>query len=741
MAGLRAGTAAVAVAMAVGGQAAAQEADGGGGGGGTGIVYALDSVTVTATRTPSDVFSVPSTVTVIDAEEIEEALATDIKDLIRFEPGISVPTSPSRFGAALASTGRDGNSGFTIRGMGGNRVLFQVDGVRVPDGFSFGPAAFGRGDQVDLDILKSVEIVRGPASALYGSDGLAGVVSFITKDPEDILGQNQSFAGRLRAAYASADDSWAEGLSVAGRSGDWSALFAYTRRDGHEQDNQGENDALNSTRTAPNPQDVASSSAMARLVFQPGEQHRLRLTGEYGDREVVTEAYSGRGVPPFGATSVLDLDGVDTSERRRVALDYTFDSETGPVQRAFGAIYYQDSAMTQFSAEDRNTAADRTRRTSFENDVWGAAAQLESRVLVGGVENHLLFGGDYAATNQEGLRDGTVPPPGESFPTRPFPNTDYTIAGLFVQDEISLLDGRLTLFPALRYDAYDLSPQADALYLAAISGQSDSRVSPRLGVVAWPSETIGLFFNYAQGFKAPSPSQVNSNFANPLFGYTSVPNPDLRPETSEAVELGVRFRGVSLGGAAVRASVTGFAGRYEDFIEQTQVSGGFTPANPAVFQFVNLGEVEISGIEGRLNAAWDNGLGLNVGASLTKGDRTDAGASAPLESVDPWKIVTGVSYDAPEHRWGGQAILTHVARKEADRTAAGNFRPDAFTLLDVTAYWRLTDAAILRVGVFNLADETYWWWSDVRGLSSASTVRDAWTQPGRNASVSISYRF
>jgi len=234
---------------------------------------------------------------------------------------------------------------------------------------------------------------------------------------------------------------------------------------------------------------------------------------------------------------------------------------------------------------------------------------------------------------------------------------------------------------------------------------------------------------------------VNSNFANPLFGYTSIPNPDLRPETSEAVELGVRFRGVSLAGGDVRASVTGFAGRYEDFIEQRQVGGSFTPADPAVYQFVNLGEVEIKGIEGRLQASWDNGLGLNVGASLTEGDRTDAGASAPLESVDPWKVVAGLSYDSPERRWGGQAMITHVGRKAADDTAAGNFRPDAFTILDVTAYWRLTDAAILRVGAFNLTDETYWWWSDVRGLSSASAVRDAWTQPGRNASVSISYRF
>src|SRR3972149_6270649 len=193
------------------------------------------------------------------------------------------PATPSRFSAALASTGRDGNSGFTIRGLGGNRVLFQVDGVRVPDGFSFGPASFGRGDYVDLDLLQSVEIVRGPASALYGSDGLAGVVSFITKDPSDFLEADETFGARLRAGYASADESWSEGAAVAGRWGAWSALVSDTRRDGHESDNQGENDAVNASRTAPNPQDIESNSAMARLVFEPSDAHRFRLTADYGD--------------------------------------------------------------------------------------------------------------------------------------------------------------------------------------------------------------------------------------------------------------------------------------------------------------------------------------------------------------------------------------------------------------------------------------------------------------------------
>ena len=88
------------------------------------------TITVTATRAPTDTFNAPAPVTVITAEEIEENLATDIKDLVRFEPGVSVRTEPSRFAAALGATGRSGNSGFNIRGLDGNRVLFQIDGVR-----------------------------------------------------------------------------------------------------------------------------------------------------------------------------------------------------------------------------------------------------------------------------------------------------------------------------------------------------------------------------------------------------------------------------------------------------------------------------------------------------------------------------------------------------------------------------------------------------------------------------------
>ena len=85
-------------------------------------------------------------------------------------------------------------------------------------------------------------------------------------------------------------------------------------------------------------------------------------------------------------------------------------------------------------------------------------------------------------------------------------------------------------------------------------------------------------------------------------------------------------------------------------------------------------------------------------------------------------------------------ILIDRARKSLDETDGG-YRPDAFTILDATAFFALTDALKLRAGIFNIFDEKYAYWQDVRGLSATSTTTDAYTRPGRNASVSLSFQF
>ncbi len=693
------------------------------------------TITVTATRTPTEAVNVPATVTVMTSQDIADRMVTDIKDLVRFEPGVSVPRAPTRFGAALGATGRAGNEGFVIRGIGGNRTQILVDGIRVPDGFSFGAQASGRGDYVDLGLVKRVEILRGPASAFYGSDGLAGVVAFTLSDPEDFLLGDAEVSGLLRAGYNSDDEEFAETAVLAGRAGNLSAMLAYTRRDFVELANAGTVGGVGPQRTEPNPQDGASNAVLGRIVWRPAAGHTISLTGEHTDTALATNVLSGI------TGTVFALEGRDTGQRTRFAGDWVWEPG-GAIDHFQLGAYWQDAEDRQFTFEDREPLADRTRLNTFENRVYGASAELRGRFATGAIEHRLVLGGDVSFTRQQGLRDGTVPPFGEVFPTRAFPVTDFTLGGVFIGDEIEIASGRLMLFPALRFDGYRLDAKDDPL-LPTFAGadQSDSHVSPKLGAVVKLAEGLRLYANYATGFKAPEPGQMNQFFENLAFGYTSLPNPDLGPETSDSWEGGVRF---ASGGFS--ASATAFRAEYDDFISQEVVAGSFTPQDPAQFQFVNIGKVEVEGLEGKFEYETRGGFAARLAVAYADGGEVLAdGTTVPLATIDPLSLVAGVGYRDPGGRFGIEAIVTHNARKSQADTASvcatECFRPDSFTILDLTTFVRATERLTFRAGLFNAFDETYAYWSDVRGLAADSPVIDAYTRPGRNAAISASFRF
>lgn len=722
----------------------------------------LPSITVLATRSETPTDEAPATVTVFTAAQIESMLATDIKDLVRFEPGVSVVNQPARFGAALGTAGRAGNEGFTIRGIGGDRVLMIVDGVRSPDGFVFGAQSVGRGGYADLDLMKSVEILRGPASALYGSDGVAGAVLFTTRDPVDLLRAGEDFGARARVGYNSADEGLTKSLMLTGRSGAFSGLLAWTGRDSREAENQGTRTGeevqsilvggvptpsyVYSSRTRSNPQDISSDAWLGKLVWDVAPGHALRFVYDSYQSDMDAIVLSGRttrtvAAPPASATAVLNLLAADTTQRERFSLDWHLDDVFG-LERGQVSIYQQQATTRQFTFEER-VGTDRTRDNTFDNEVRGFAADFTRGFSV----NRLTFGGDWSETTQQGVRDGTVPPFGETFPTSAFPRTDYTLAGVFIQDEIRLLDGALKIIPAVRWDRYDLSTGNDPLYPGIQADQSGNHVSPKLGVVWWATPNFGLFGNWGEGFKAPTPSQVNNYFSNVAFGYTSLPNPDLRPETSRSIEIGARVRDIDVGGGRLSAQLVGFRSEYEDFIGQQVTSGGFTPVDPAVFQFVNFTDVEISGLEAKADIWWENGVSARFAAAWADGEINDpVRGTRPLETIDPIKVVFGLGYDEPAGRFGAQAVITWSQAKDQADTGnldcAGNCAVgDDFALLDLTTYWNVDERVTARAGVFNVLDETYSWWSDVRGVAANSTVIDAYTQPGRNVGLSLALRY
>lgn len=708
----------------------------------------MKEVTITATRTEQDVHDVANTVTVIPASQVEEEMPTDIKDLLRHETGISVRSQTNRASAAFYSTGRGGNEGINVRGLEGNQVLLQSDGVRLPLGYSSGPYAAGRGDYIDVEAFKRAEILRGPASTQFGSDGLAGAVSFMTKDPADLLTLGKSTQAAIKLGYHSVDESWSLVPSFAARGEMFEGMFLASLRRGHAAQTAGDNAAHDNTRTEANPQDTKSDYMLAKVVLKASPQHRFKLTLEDLDRENDTTLYTLFKDPMYPTTT--DVKARDDITRELAKVDYEYTNGDNPwFQRAQASLYRQESKNSQWGYEARsNTSAwnSRERTTWYQEEMLGGNVQFESH-LGQDVTHRLVYGVDFSRSEVSSLKEGAnylngnlVTTGSSAFVTnRSFPNTDYNLFGAFIQDEIGI--GRLSLIPGLRYDSFELKPKADRLYslnnAVAPASLEDQALSPKLGVV-WKQDPMwNLFGQYSHGFRAPTPSQVNGGVTNLTAStpYTSVGNPNLKSETSKSLELGVRGRSQTL-----RYSASVFYSKYKDFIaSNVRVGGSGTVADPVVYQSVNLGSVDISGLE--LSGEWAFAPHWSAMGSfaLAKGDQEAEGEKIPLDTIDPAKLVLALRYDLA-NRYGAQLTGTFVERKHR-RPDPSRYSPDGYQTFDLTAWYHFSRNASVNLGIFNLFDRKYYEWADVRDIAASSSVLDAYGQPGRNFSASFKYQF
>ena len=708
---------------------------------------ALPAITNSATRTDRRVDDVPATVTVLPASAIEAAGARDLKDLFRNQVDLSVRTGPTRFGAALGSTGRAGNEGLNIRGLEGNQVLILVDGIRVPSTFTFGALSTGRGDYLALEATQAAEVLRGPASTSFGSDGLAGALSLRTLDPADVLRPGQGSGGFVRLGASQLDDSTVLTAAAAMRQGPWQALLLLSQRDGHETGSQGRNTALDSTRTAPNPLNYRQQVLLGKLMFDASPTQRLGLTLEAVARRLDVDVMSGLAVNPavpavLPATAVLGLLAKDRVERQRVSLEHRFEDINGTLlQKAETRLYAQDADTQQFSAEDRNRAADRTRFGRYRERLVGFSTQAQAS-LSGTLNQRVSGGVDASRKRISALRDGTpnpsaAPPFGENFPAKPFPNTDYTLTGAFVQSEIELGAGAaITLIPGLRWDRYRLKPSASG-YSGDLVSLSDDAITPRLGAVWRLAPALAPYAQWARGFRAPAPGQVNNGFTNVASGYRSVGNPNLRPETANSIEIGLRGQA-----GAWSWQLAGYDNAYQDFISQVVTSGAGTAADPTVFQFVNLTQARIRGLEARAEWRFAPAWRFTVASAAARGSSERNGTQEPLDSIDPARTALGLHYSAGP--WALGADLLHARGKSAGRvraTTPAAFAPGSYTVLDLQARWQPAPHWTLLAQWHNALDATYTPWADVRGLAATSAVIDAYTAPGRHLQLALRHDF
>lgn len=711
-------------------------------------VGGLKEVVISGSRGEQDPDELPASIDVLNRKTLEERQIRDIRDAARDIPNVSVQRAPARFTlAGQPAFGRDQNAGFNIRGLDGNRVLILVDGIRQPRSYVFSANAFGR-DYLDIGLVQRVEIVKGSTSALYGSDGMGGLVNFITSDPANFLAPGKNIGGTASIGHDGDDKGRNIGATVAGRVNDmvqW--LFGIHANRSNGLDSQGTNDAANVDRTTPNPEKNRGAAVLGKLVITPGGGQRHVLTLEHVDKHASYNLLSNIAKPPLAATSTIAANAFTDMKRDRITWDGRWRVSTALADELQAVLSWQDASSREYSFEDRFTSPDRIRDTSYRERTLQAGLQAGKTVRMdGGWAQKFTYGLDYTRSDITNLQTGLTPAAGESFPLKRFPDTRETSSAVYVQDEI--IAGRWSITPGLRFDSFRLdaaqagfSPPA-TLPAASLSG---SATSPKIGVLMRATPQWSLYGNYAQGFKAPNANQVNGFFENITQFYRTIPNPNLKPEKSRNVEVGARARLDWL-----TLDMAAFTGRFKDFIEDNRrVSGAGVPGNPIVFQTVNIGSVRISGFEIKGEANWGKAAGGSwsspFGYGQTRG--TDTHTGRPVNSINPSRLTAGIKYDTAA--WSARLDATHrAARKGGDIDSATavtppatQFATPAATTLDLSGQWRIRGDLRLTAGIFNLTDRKYWNWSDVRGLAASSTVLDAYTQPGRYLRVSLAADF
>lgn len=715
----------------------------------------MEQITVTATRSSRDINEITSYVSVIDSEQMQQQLVTDIRDLVRYEPGVTVEGG-----------GRFGLAGFNIRGINGDRVLMLLDGVPLADEFSFGPALSARRDFVDVDLLESVEIIRGPASTLYGSDAIGGVVAFVSKDPKNIVAEGEQFGGRAKLGYMSASDEWWATGQIAGYQGDWQWLLTATERRGNEFDSYFDGgDAFGPNRVMAEPQENESTSGQFKLIYSPNESHRLTWIADMLQGDTQTDVLSQVGTSVRGVR-IDESIGIDTRERTRVQMNYEYRGEQVLFDKVLTRVFWQRSQTEQDTFDTRVGPTSRmdptplttlrSRNSQFDQRIRGGLIQFDKQ-FSGFGEHYLIYGSELQLTNSVSLRNGATVaadsgqnlPEFVIFPTRDFPESDARELSFFIQDEIQFLDGKLMLSPGVRYDKFRLTPQQDALFTAGNPGVetsafNDSELSAKLGALYKIDDSHNIWLQFAEGFRIPPFDDLNVGFTNFAGGYTSLANPDLEPERVKSWELGMRGTY-----AAFDWGLSVYHNRYDNFIESLAVRG-FNPATGLLeFQARNLNEVVIRGVDARfgwyLGESFDALKGFRVNGAFTWLESEDKATGLELDSILPPQAVIGVGYGMPEDPWSLELVATAVQRFDAqqqpqDTTQPQFFEAPGYLTLDLLGHVKLAEPLTLNYGVFNLTDRQVWPGSEVRGRTVDENL-GRFTQPGRNFTMTLTYIF
>ena len=648
-------TAAVLVSMLPGGELAfAEEAL---------PLYTLDAVVVTATRTENDVKNVPASTQIITSSDIKKSGATNVRDAITDFANIT-----------MTKKVRGGGHEIIVRGMSTDKSLIMVNGHRVAneaDGSGLGNA--NALDRINVDNIEKIEIVKGPSSALYGSEAMGGVINIITKGSKE---------AEVRTGLVNSSEDFTNWWHLdSGEIGKFSATldmrFNKIRRDGGDTDflsdsfgtaqtynfnanyNFNDHNYLNfyvDHYTQNLKRDLYNKKLFNAKAEFPDEM-KDAMKAKYGVEYVTGDASIDDGLANYHykqQTYGLSWNGKTARNDWQIQTYLSkFDWQSDIFYSGLQTHGHIPAGQPSYMASMWDGMFKKFFTPSYANDVNVNSNKLfaiEARNSTRVNNNHrLTYGAEYVKNTVKGTNFGDdnqfgvthIGSVSKNRVTKEISEKEIDTYAAYLQDEINY--GKWFIVPAIRYDHHE---------------NFGSHTSPKLGLTYKANDTFRVKANYGKGFKAPTIQNLYCKLVTHMgqAGIITVnPNANLRPETSDSWDVGVEKEWGKLS-----TSLVYFDTKLENMITTEEIG-------ERTYRCINVGNVRVKGIEHTLgyelnpmwkfkvNSTWLDAVNkdknqplpqrsrLSQIYSLSFDDGKDIGWSAVLWDELNYKYVTPVT--------------------------------------------------------------------------------------------------
>lgn len=665
-----------------------------------GLAAEMDEMVVTATRVEEQIFSIPQAVTRMDRREIEEGIYRGTPDALAQQPGIMVQKTAQGQGSPF------------IRGLTGKHVLILVDGVRLNNStFRFGPNQYLA--TIDPASIDHMEIVRGPASVLYGSDALGGVINIITRKRQD-FSHDRDNNGDVNLVYGSADNEKTYRAAIEGNVSSFGFWGGGDYRDFGDLEGGG---------------DVGTQQHTGYDEYHANAALSYKLAGQ-GRMDLTIQQTRQNNVPRTDKFIYSNESQVFDPQERTAVAGHFLQTNPGLVfaDRVQASLSYQ---LQKEYLESQKFGSDLVKNNEDEVHTAGLTAQAD---LLAGERHLLTYGLEYYRDQVDSSRfdteAGVTTSKTGSFPD----NSRYYTSGVFLQDEYQLTNAT-SVVAGLRYSNFRVKSELED-FGTLNETFDDWTGSLRFTTAIMPQWR--LFGGIARGFRAPNLDDLvvlkSTNEG------VDVPSPNLDSEESINYELGLK-----LNSSRWQGTVVAYYSDYSDLIERgpgtyqglTYIddngNGVQDEGEDNVVQKFNVGDAYIWGLELDTRVVLDPVW--TVFGNITYAYGKDQMLDEPLSRIPPARLLLGVRRQVPGESWWVEPYTEVVAdqrrvssRDESD-PRIGSRGTAGYATLNVRGGWEISQQHALQLALNNIADRAY----KVHGSGVYG--------PGRELKVSYRYRF